>query len=113
MRVGALVLGVVGGIFGLIAALLALGIGGAGSAFGTQGSGTVVGLGFSAIAFSLLGLLGAGLAMAKPRFAATLLLVSAIGFLISVSWFALITTPLFLLAGLLAFLGRGRTAVRA
>ena len=98
-----------GGVFGLLAALLALGIGGVGSAFGAQGAGQVVGLGFGAVGFALLGLIGGAMAMAKPRFAAALLLIAAFGFLISVSWFAIITAPLFLIGALLAFMGRQAT----
>jgi hypothetical protein len=110
MRIGALVLGIVGGIFGIVAALLALSIGGIGSAVGAQGAGTVLGLAWWAFGFCLLGFVGAGIAMAKPGLSALLLLIASVGFLISVSWFALITAPLFLIASLLAFAGRGRTA---
>lgn len=106
MRIAALILGVVGGIFGIIAALLALSIGGIGSAVGQEGAGMIVGLGWSAFLFCLLGFLGAGLAMGKPRLGALLLAVSGFGFLVSVSWFAIITAPLFLIASLLAFFGR-------
>lgn len=107
MRVAALVLGVIGGVFGIFASLFALGVGGLGSAMGTEGANTVIGLGWSAMFFCLLGFLGSGLAMAKPRAAAGLLLISALGFIVSVSAFALVTGPLFLIASLLAFLGRG------
>lgn len=106
MRIAALILGVIGGLFGILAALLALGIGGIGSATGQQGAGTIVNLGWSAFLFCLLGFLGSGLAMGKPRLGAGLLAVSGLGFLVSVSWFALITTPLFLMAAMLAFFGR-------
>lgn len=63
-------------------------------------------LGFSAMAFCLLGFLGAGLAMARPTAGGVILLLAAVGFLISVSWFAIVTTPLFALAALLAVVGR-------
>jgi hypothetical protein len=112
MRIAALILGVVGGVFGLIAALLALGIGGIGSATGQQGGGQIIGLGWSAFAFCILGFLGSGLAMGKPKLGAVLLLVAGLGFFISISWFAIITAPLFLIAALLAFMGR-RTATPA
>ncbi len=44
--------------------------------------------------------------MGKPRAGALLLLIAGLGFLVSVSWFAIITAPLFLFAALLAFMGR-------
>ncbi len=66
-------------------------------------------LGWSALAFSLVGLVGAALALAKPRAAAAIMLVAGIAVAISVSLFAVIATPLFLVAALLAFLGRHKT----
>lgn len=106
MRVGALVLGIIGGIIGLFAAVFALGVGGIGSAFETEGASTVVGLGWSALLLSILGIIGGALALAKPRFAALLMLVAGIGGFISVSLFYIIAGPLLLVGSLLAFLGR-------
>jgi len=101
-----MVLGVVGGIFGIFAALFALSLGGIGGAFGMKDAGFIANLGMSAMAFCLLGFLGAGLAMPKPTAGGVILLLAAIGFMISVSWFAIVTTPMFLLAAMLAFMGR-------
>ena len=69
-------------------------------------AGTVVSLGWSALFFSLVGLVGAGLSLAKPRIAAAIMLVASIAIAISISLFAAIATPLLLIAALLAFLGR-------
>jgi hypothetical protein len=60
----------------------------------------------AALFFSLLGLVGAALSLAKPRIAAVIMLVAAIAVGISISLFAVIASPLFLVAALLAFLGR-------
>jgi hypothetical protein len=106
MRIAALIIGILGGLFGILSAVLALVVGGIG------GSGTVVGLGWSALVFCILGFLGAGLAMGRPRLGALILLIAAIGITISVSWFAVIAAPLFLVAALLAFLGRRGEAER-
>jgi hypothetical protein len=106
MRIGALALGIVGGLLGVMSAVTALLLGGIGGAFDAEGSGTIVGLGFSALVFCFLGFLGAGLALAKPRIAGLLLLVSAIGITISISLFAVLAAPLFLIAAILAFLGK-------
>ena len=105
-RIAAMVLGVVGGIFGIFAALFALSLGGIGGAFGMKDASFIANLGMSAMAFCLLGFLGAGLAMPKPTVGGVFLLLAAIGFMISVSWFAIVTTPMFLLAAMLAFMGR-------
>jgi hypothetical protein len=106
MRVAALILGIVGGVFGIISGLLALGLGGFGSAFGAQGASTIVGLGWSALVFCFVGFLGAGLAMARPKFGGLLLLVAAVGFTISISWFAIVSGPLFFIAAIFAFFAR-------
>jgi hypothetical protein len=106
MRTGALVLGIIAGLAGLLSAVFALVVGGLGGAFEAEGASTVVGLGWSALGFSLLGLVGAALSLAKPVLAAVIMLVAAIAIAISISLFAVIATPLFLIAALLAFLGR-------
>lgn len=106
MRVAAMVLGIIGGVLGLLAALLALSIGGLGSAFEAEGASLIVSLGWSSLFFVFLSFVGSGFALAKPKLAGTLLLVSGLGFIVSISWFAIISGPLFLLASLFAFLGR-------
>jgi hypothetical protein len=113
MRIAAMILGILGGLTGLVAATFALSLGGINSAVGgtADTTSTMSGLGAAAFAFSVLALVGAGLAMAKPRLSALLLLIAGLGTLISVSWFAIFPTPLELIASLLAFLGRGRRGV--
>jgi hypothetical protein len=106
MRTGALVLGIIAGLAGLVSAVFALFVGGLGGAFDAKGAETVVGLGWSALGFSLLGLVGAALSLAKPVLAAVIMLIVRVAILISISLFAVIATPLFLIAALLAFLGR-------
>lgn len=106
MKIAALVIGVIGGVFGIIAAVLALTIGGIGTAVGAEGASMVTGLGWLALLFCVIGFLGAGLAMAKPVLGAVLLIVSAVGITISISYFAIASAPLFLIAGILAFFGR-------
>jgi cytochrome c-type biogenesis protein CcmE len=54
----------------------------------------------------VVGLVRAALSLAKPRLAAVIMLVVGIAIAISISLFAVIATPLFLIAALLAFLGR-------
>jgi hypothetical protein len=61
---------------------------------------TIVGLGWSALFFSLLGLVGAAKAMAKPVLSAVIMLVAAIALAIFISLFAVIATPLFLVSAL-------------
>ena len=100
MRTGALVLGVIAGLFGILSAMLALVVGGVGGAFDAEGASTVVGSGWSALGFSILGLVGA--ALTEPVFMS----VAAVAIAISIFLFAVRTIPLFLIAALLAFFGR-------
>jgi hypothetical protein len=106
MRTGALVLGIIAGLAGLLSAVLALMVGGVGAAFEAEGASQIIGLGWSALGFSLLGLFGAAMSIAKPRLAALVMAVAGIAVMISISLFAVIATPLFLVGALLAFLGR-------
>ena len=109
MRTAALVLGIVGGVFGIFGGLLAMLVGGIGAAFEAEGSGTVAGAGFAAIMLGVLGIIGGALANRKPKASAVLQLIAgALGF-IAVS-FAWILGGVLLLAGAVcAFLGREKT----
>lgn len=110
MRVAALVLGIIGGVIGILAASTATGLGAIGTiakdpkavAQATE----LAGRGGLAIAISIAAMVGGGLAMAKPRFAAALLLFTGLAGVLLVGGFYLLAGPLILVAALLAFLGR-------
>jgi len=106
VRTGALVLGIIAGLFGIFSALVVLLFGGLGDVVDAEGAEGVYGSAIGAFSFGILRLLGAALALAKPRVAAALMVVSAVGITISISMFALIAAPLFLIAAALAFFGR-------
>jgi hypothetical protein len=106
MRTAALVLGLIGGIIGLFAGGFAIVVGGVGTAIQTDRAGTVVVLGFIALALAIVGIVGGALAQAKPRMAALLMLIAGIGGFIAVSVFWIVSGPLLLVGALLAFLGR-------
>lgn len=111
MRITALVLGILGGLGGLLAVMLAAG-GAALSSTSTQTDTTnyLAGSALISIVLVVLGFVGGGLALSKPRAAALLLLVSGVGLLFSSGLLGVFSWPLFLIAALLAFLGRGRKA---
>jgi hypothetical protein len=74
----------------------------------------VVSLGWSSLIFCFLGFIGAGLALAKPKLSGFILLIAAVGFTVSISWFAIISGPLFLMASFFAFMGKkGHVGVAA
>jgi len=101
-RTAELVLGIIGGIFGLLGAIVALFLGGLGGAFGMSGAETIVGLGWLAILASIIGLVGAGIVKSKPKAGGALMIISAILGIISVSFAYLLATILLGIGGLLA-----------
>jgi hypothetical protein len=113
VRGGALALGLVGGVIGLVAAGFALAVGGIGTALNSSATssgqtnfGMVTTGGWIALGSSVVGLVGAALALAKPRLASLVMLVAAIGGFVGISLFYVVAGPLLLVGALLAFLGR-------
>ncbi|MDI3328374.1 MAG: DUF4064 domain-containing protein [Alicyclobacillaceae bacterium] len=102
MQIAALVLGIIGGLAGIGGAVFALFVGGIGSAFGAEGSGTVVGLGLMAIVSSILGIVGGALAMSRPKAAGILMLVSAVAGAVFISFGYVVAFPCLLVGGILA-----------
>ena len=101
-RVTSLILGIIGGIAGFGGAVFALFVGGVDVAFSASGTSSIVGLGVAAILFSLLGLVGGALALNKPKIAGIIMLIAAIGGVISVSWGYVVAFPVLLVGGILA-----------
>ena len=112
MRTASLVLGIIGWVFGIIAGILAMLIGGAGAVFQADDSGTVIGLGFAAIFIGVLGIVGGAVAPRYPKAAAIIQLVSCIAGFIAVSLFWIFSGILLLLGAGLAFFGRRAQPVR-
>ncbi|HEY8804956.1 MAG TPA: DUF4064 domain-containing protein [Clostridium sp.] len=100
-RIAVFVLGLIGGIFGIISGLMAIMMGGVGKAVGSgsQGLGS---LGFFAILFSVLAIVSACMINHKPKLFGWLLIVSAVGGTISVSFFYILSGLLILIAGIIA-----------
>lgn len=106
MRTAALILGIIGGVLGIIAGIAAMMIGGIGVAFEAEGAGMIGGLGFFAIIFGIVGIVGGALANRSPKLSAILELAAGLLGFIAISMFW-IPAGLCLIAGaLLAFLGR-------
>ena len=106
MRIAALIVGIIGSIAAFAGALFALFFGAVGTAIDAEGGAEVTGLGFGALLMSIVALVGAALAMGKPRLAAALMAISAVAGLILVSFAYVLGTVLLLIAALLAFLAR-------
>ena len=105
MKVAGLIVGIFGSVAGFIGAIFALlFLGGIGAAFGAGSE--VAWLGFAALIVSIVALVAAALAIAKPRFAAAVMLVSGIAGFICISAFWIPAGLLLGIGALLAFLGR-------
>lgn len=112
MRIAALGLGILGGIFGLAGANNALQIGQLGNFLGIQGSQATIGAAVLAMVCSVVGIVGGGVVLARPRTGAVLMLLA------SVAGIGLIRSP-YLVAGaillsgsILAFLSKGSVPLR-
>ena len=104
MKIAAMVLGIIGGLAGLGGAVMALFFGGLGSAFGAHDAGLISSLGLLALPFSILGVVGGAMASAKPALAGKLMIASAIGGFISISFGYIIAAILLIIAGVLAII---------
>lgn len=113
MRTASLVLGIVGGVFGILAGLLAMTVGGIGSAFEAEGSGSIVGLGFAAIMLGVLGIIGGALSNRSPGAASLLQAVAGVLGFIAISLFWVLAGVLLLAGALFAFLGRRSVSQQA
>lgn len=101
-QTAALVLGIIGGVFGILAALIAMAVGGIGSAVGAEGGDTVIGLGFAAVFIASAAIVGGALAKSRPKAAFWLLLATGLSGFIAVSGAWLISGPLLIIAAMLA-----------
>ena len=106
MRTGAIVIGIIAGLAGLVSAVLALMVGGVGAAVEPEGASQVIGLGWSALGLSLLGLIGAALWIAKPQLAPLIMATAGVALVFSISMFAVIARPLFVVRRFWAEFGR-------
>ncbi|MDO9114976.1 MAG: lysozyme inhibitor LprI family protein [Polaromonas sp.] len=99
------VIGIIAGIFGVIAAIVTLFFGGLGSAVGTQGAGTVVGLGWGGVVFSFLAIVFGAVVFAKPKGAGIALVVTSILGAVLGGTLVAIFMALSMIGGVLAILG--------
>lgn len=105
-RLGALVFGILGFFLGLIFDAI---YAGANHIFepGNQTHGFIV------LILLVVGLVGAIAAIPGPRFAALLLLIAAVGFLIIAQLYAVVPAIFLLIAALLAYVDRSKAQTRA
>jgi hypothetical protein len=101
-RTGEFVLGILGGLIGIPFGIFAMVFGGIDSAMG--GSSTIIGLGFAAILFSVLGIIGGAFVKSKRKLGGWFMTFAAIGGFVSISLFYIVPGLLLISGGLLALL---------
>ncbi|EEK52352.1 DUF4064 domain-containing protein [Bacillus cereus ATCC 10876] len=112
-RTAEFVLGLIGGIFGIICAFIALLIGGMGAAFEADGANTVIGLGWGAVALSILGIVGSVMVRSKAKVGGIMMTVAAIGGFICISIIYLLPGVLLLIGGLMGIFRKDKATVSA
>lgn len=112
-RTAEFVLGLVGGIFGILCAFIALFIGGLGSALEADGANTVIGLGWGAVALSILGIVGSVMVRSKAKVGGIMMTVAAIGGFICISIIYLLPGVLLLIGGLMGIFRKDKATVSA
>lgn len=103
------IIGILAGVFGVIAAGITLFVGGIGSAFEADGAKTVVGLGWGGVLFSFLAIVFGAVAFARPRGAGIGLIIVSIAGAILGGTLVAICMVLSLIGGILAIIGGKRT----
>lgn len=108
------IIGLVAGIFGVLAAIVTLIVGGAGSAFQADQAHLVVGLGFGGVFFSFLVIVFGAVAMgAKSKVPGALLTVSSIAGAIFGGTFVAVFMLLAFIGGILAVIGTKKDSLAA
>ncbi|PFC89764.1 hypothetical protein CN308_30175 [Bacillus cereus] len=102
-----------GGIFGILCAFIALFIGGLGSALEADGANTVIGLGWGAVALSVLGIVGSVMVRSKAKVGGIMMTIAAIGGFICISLIYLLPGVLLLIGGLMGVFRKDKAAVSA
>jgi len=107
------VLGLIGGIFGIIFAFIALFIGGVGSALEAEGANSIIGLGWGAIGLSIIGIIGCVLVKSKATVGGILMTIAAIGGFICVAVFYILPGVLLLIGGLMGIFRKEKPSISA
>lgn len=96
------ILGLIGGIIGFFAGIAAILFGSLAAAFSVNNASNVIGLGFGAVIFSIIGIVGAAFVKSKTKIAGYLMIISAIGGLICISAFYILSFILLIIGGIMA-----------
>lgn len=104
------ILGIIGGVFGIVAAVATLFMGGLGAALEADGAKQVIGFGWGGILFSLASIVFGAVAFARPKGAGIGLIVTSLAGVVLGGTFVAVCMVLSLVGGILAVAGRKKTA---
>jgi len=107
------VLGLIGGIFGILGAILALMVGGLGAAFEAEGANSIIGLGWAAVGLSILGIVGSVVVKSKAKAGGIMMTIAAIGGFISIFVFYILPGILLLIGGLMGIFRKDKATTSA
>ncbi|MBG9714221.1 DUF4064 domain-containing protein [Bacillus sp. CCB-MMP212] len=107
------VLGLIGGIFGVLGAVLALMIGGMGAAFEAEGADSIIGLGWAAVGLSILGIVGSVVVKNKAKAGGIMMTIAAIGGFICIFVFYILPGILLLIGGLMGIFRKDKASISA
>jgi hypothetical protein len=114
MRKAGGIIALIGGIFGVLAAIMTLSVGGIAGTFNAHGAHTVVGLGFGGLAFSFLAIIFSAVCLGtSSRVPAILLVISAIGGAILGGTLVAVCMVLAFVGGVLALVGADKPVASA
>jgi uncharacterized membrane protein len=111
-RTAEFVLGLIGGIFGIIAGIMAMTIGGVASAFSADGANTITSLGIGAILLSVLGIVGAVVVRNKGKLGGLFMTIAAIGGIICVSYFYILSGILLIIPGIMGLVKKDQSKAK-
>lgn len=107
------VLGLIGGIFGVMGAMIALFIGGVDAAVNSSGQSEIIGLGWAAVAFSILGIVGASIVKGKPKLGGGFMTIAAVAGIICISMFYILPGILLIIGGLMGLIRKDKSSLAA
>ncbi|MGZ4032680.1 MAG: DUF4064 domain-containing protein [Tumebacillaceae bacterium] len=112
-RTAEFVVGLIGGILGILAALSGVFFGAIATALEVDGGNVVSGASWIAVALSVIGIIGAAMVKNKTMLASILMLIAAIGGFICISMLFILPGVLLLIAGIMGLVRKDRSTAGA
>lgn len=106
MKIAGLVLGIIGGIFGLVSASCVALVGEVADVVGMEEGSSIAIMGYIGFAAAITAIVGSSFAITKPKIASIVMIISGILILVSTGGLGIIPFIIIGIGALLTFLGR-------